>query len=77
MSELKFKEVTTYFIEMVGAVGIEPTTKRLCTPLQLSLPRKEFVVRTVSSSIRMPTVQSLHLSRLTQDLARDYQYLKV
>jgi len=24
---------------LVGPVGIEPTTKRLCIPLQLSLPR--------------------------------------
>ncbi len=46
----------------LGPAGFEPATRRLCVPLQLSLPPSEFVGWTFSSSqYGMPAVKSLHL----------------
>ena len=58
-----------YFLSSVAGVGFEPTTSRLCLPLQFSLLRlryltdDEFVVRTfsLSASWRIPAIKSLHL----------------
>ena len=53
----------------VAAVGFEPTTSRLCVPLQLSLPDRVGLWSGLSLHLsaeagKMPAVKSLHLLQL-------------